>query len=171
MNRRPEQDEFHSYYSTYVAMVPEGDIITILEKQIEETIDLLEDLSDDQALFRYGEDKWSIKEVLGHVTDTERVFSYRLLSIARGETAALPGYDQNAYVEMASFDNQPLVLLVENFRAVRQSTLYLLKSLNEDTWLLRGNANGSDVTVRALAYMIAGHELHHRRILQERYLK
>ena len=110
------------------------------------------------------------KEVIGHIADTERIMAYRLLSIARGETAELPGYNDDMYVLKAAFDKQSMQDLIDNLIVVRHSTVHLLKSLDQDTWLQRGNANKSEVTVRALAYIIAGHELHHLQIIKERYL-
>lgn len=168
---RPESSEFIPYYSTYIGLIPDGEIIQILNEQINDSISLLKDISDNQGLFRYAPKKWSIKEVLGHMADTERIMAYRLLCFARGEKESLPGFDENSYVLNASFDNQTIEDLVDNFLAVRKSTVHLLKSLNSNSWSQRGTANGGEVTVRAIAYIIAGHELHHRHIIKERYLK
>ncbi|MFD3447415.1 DinB family protein [Microbacteriaceae bacterium 4G12] len=170
MQKRPEANEYNPYYFGYVNSVPDGDIVSILDEQMKETFNLLQNISDTQGLFRYAPDKWSIKEVIGHIADTERIMSYRLLSIARGETTSLPGYNDDAYVLKAKFDNQSMQGLLENLNIVRQSTLQLLKSLDSEAWVRQGAANNSEVTVRALAYIIAGHELHHRKIIQERYL-
>ncbi|MCU5376248.1 DinB family protein [Bacillus cereus] len=170
MKIRPQVSEYNSYYATYISLVSDGNIIHILEQQIKETNLLLKRISDSEGLFRYAPTKWSIKEVIGHIADTERIMAYRLLAIARGETAELPGYNDEMYVLKAAFDKQSMQDLLENFIVVRQSTLHLLKSLDKDTWLQRGNANKSEVTVRALAYIIAGHELHHLQIIKERYL-
>lgn len=170
MKKLLESNEYAPYYSTYVNLVPEGGIIEILTKQIEETSAVLKDLTDHQAHFSYGDGKWSIKEAIGHVVDTERIMAYRLLSFARGETAELPGYDDNEYVKNAQFNEQPLQGLLQNLTIVRQSTIQLIKSLPSEAYLRRGNANGSVVTVRALMYIIAGHELHHRNIIKDRYM-
>ncbi|WP_028401254.1 DinB family protein [Ectobacillus panaciterrae] len=170
MQKRPEISEYAPYYSTYVNLVPDGDILHILNQQIKETIILLKDTSDAQGQFRYAPDKWSLKEVIGHIADTERIMGYRLLCIARGETVSLPGYDDKMYVLRASFDKQSMQDLLENLAVVRQSTLHLLKSLDLEAWLRRGTANNSEVTVRALVSIIAGHELHHRQIIKERYI-
>ncbi|HDR4424084.1 TPA: DinB family protein [Bacillus cereus] len=166
---RPKASEYNRYYATYINLVSDGNIIHILERQIQETNHLLKEISDSKGLFRYAPSKWSIKEVIGHIADTERIMAYRLLSIARGETAELPGYNDDMYVLKANFNKQSMQGLIENLMIVRQSTVHLLKSLDEDAWLERGNANKSEVTVRALAYIIAGHELHHLQIIQERY--
>ncbi|MBJ8078104.1 DinB family protein [Bacillus cereus group sp. N12] len=169
MQKRPGTNEYNPYYSTYIKLVPDGDIIHILEQQMKETNLLLKDISDSEGHFRYAPNKWSIKEVIGHIADTERIMAYRLLSIARGETAELPGYNDDMYVLRAAFDKQSMQDLLTNLTVVRQSTVHLLKSLDKDAWLKRGIANNSEVTVRALANIIAGHELHHRQIIKVRY--
>lgn len=170
MYNKPEQGEYAAYFEPYIAMVPEGDIVATLERQADETVILLKGLSDEQASFRYGESKWSIKEVLGHLADAERIMSYRLLTIARGDTIPLPGFEENDYVREAGFDRESLANLLANFLAVRSSTVQLVKSLSEEAWTRTGNANGYPTSVRALAAIIASHELHHRKILMERYL-
>ncbi|ARC32397.1 Uncharacterized protein BC141101_02821 [Bacillus toyonensis] len=169
MQKRPGTNEYNPYYSTYIKLVPDGDIIHILEQQMKETNLLLKDISDSEGHFRYAPNKWSIKEVIGHIADTERIMAYRLLSIARGETAELPGYNDDMYVLRAAFDKQSMQDLLTNLTVVRQSTVHLLKSLDKDAWLQRGIANNSEVTVRALANIISGHELHHRQIIKVRY--
>ncbi|MGG7620493.1 DinB family protein [Bacillus coreaensis] len=170
MKQMLESTEYAAYYSTYIDLVPEGDMISILMHQMDETLDILKDLTEQQAHFSYEEGKWSIKEVIGHIADTERIMGYRLLSFARGEKAELPGYDDNKYVKNASFNSQPLRELLENFKIIRKSTLQLIRSLPSEAFSRRGNANGSEVSVRALIYIIAGHELHHRKLIIERYL-
>ncbi|MDM5234868.1 DinB family protein [Bacillus cereus] len=170
MQKRPGTNEYNPYYSTYIKLIPDGDITYILEQQMKETNLLLKDISDGGGHFRYAPNKWSIKEVIGHIADTERIMAYRLLSIARGEKAELPGYNDDMYVLRAVFDKQSMQDLLTNLTVVRQSTVHLLKSLDEDAWLQRGIANNSEVTVRALANIIAGHELHHLQIIKERYL-
>jgi uncharacterized damage-inducible protein DinB len=170
LSNRPEKGEYNNYYTAYVNLVPNGDIFLILDKQIQDTVNLCKDISDNQGLFRYAPNKWSFKEVIGHMTDTERIMSYRLLCIARGEKESLPGFDENVYVNKGSFDKQSIHDLLESLTIVRQSTLHLLKSLDDQALLRQGSANNSEVTVRALAYIIAGHELHHRQILKERYI-
>ncbi|MDR0136565.1 DinB family protein [Metabacillus idriensis] len=170
MNKRPEQNEYAPYYEGYISMIPEGDLEQILKEQVKETLHLLNDLSEAQGAFKYAEGKWSIKEVIGHVVDTERIMAYRLLSIARGDAVQLPGFDENAYVNQANFNREKMEDLLQNLFVVREGTLLLLKSLKEKDWLKRGTANQVDVTVRAIACIIAGHELHHRKILKERYL-
>ncbi|PGC41945.1 damage-inducible protein DinB, partial [Bacillus toyonensis] len=122
MQKRPGTNEYNSYYSTYIKLVPDGDIIHILEQQMKETNLLLKDISDSEGHFRYAPNKWSIKEVIGHIADTERIMAYRLLSRARGETAELPGYNDDMYVLRAAFDKQSMQDLLTNLTVVRQST-------------------------------------------------
>ncbi|MGJ7922047.1 DinB family protein [Neobacillus sp. LXY-4] len=171
MKKQMDPSEFAPYYGPYINAVPEGDIFETLHQQLEDTVKLFKNLNENQAEFRYGPNKWSIKEVFGHMTDTERIMAYRLLAIARGETLSLPGFDENEYVRHAEFDKQTLEELLEQFTIVRKSTLALLKSLSTDAWLRRGTANQHEVSVRALAFIIAGHELHHRTIISERYIQ
>jgi uncharacterized damage-inducible protein DinB len=168
---RPGHDEAASFYAGYIALVPEGDIVAILATQIDDTLALLSPLSQQQAAHRYAPGKWSIGEVLGHLADAERVFSYRAMRIARGDGTPLPGFDENAYVPAGRFDERPLASLVAEFAAVRRATVALLAGLPGDAWTRDGTASHSRVTVRALAWMTAGHELHHRAILAERYLE
>lgn len=131
---------------------------------------LFERLTDQQADYRYAPEKWSVKEVLGHVIDTERIMGYRALRIARGDKKPMEGFEQDDYVRVAQFGHRTLAGLVEEFNAVRRATLLLFQNLEPQAWTRRGIANEKEVSVRALAYIIAGHELHHRNILQEQYL-
>ena len=170
MDKRPEINEFIPYYGRYIDLVPEGDIEQILTAQIKDTVQLLIGLTEEQAHFQYGPDKWSMKEVIGHITDTERIMSYRLLCFARGEKKDLPGYDDNDYVQEASFNRLSMEELLEHLKAVRHSTILLLKSLDNDAWERKGIANSSGISVRALAWLLAGHELHHRKLIEERYM-
>jgi hypothetical protein len=170
MLKRPESNEFSSNHAVYIQVVPEGDLIDILKQQINETIVLLSSLTADKAGFRYAPGKWSIKEVVGHMADTERIMSYRLLRFARGDNTPLAGFEENAYVEGATFDSSSLSDLLENLIAVRNATFTLLSGIAPEAFLLLGTSNQSVLSVRALAYIIAGHELHHQRVLKERYL-
>ncbi len=167
--QRPAPDEYAPFYAGYVNGVPDGDVAARLITQLGDALASLAPLSDDAALFRYAAGKWSVKDVVGHFTDAERVFSYRLLCIARGEAAPLPGFDENAYVASAGFDRLPLAQLLHAFRIARENTITLVHSLRPADWNQRGTASGKPVTVRALAWIIAGHELHHRNVLKERY--
>jgi uncharacterized damage-inducible protein DinB len=166
---RPAADEHVAYYSTYIDRVPDGDIIERLSTQIRDTIRLLSPIDEAKALHRYAPGKWSVKEVIGHMTDGERVFAYRALRIARADATPLAGFDENAWVPAGKFDARPLTGLLEEFAAVRVATVALFRSLDEETARRRGTANGNVITPRALAYIIAGHEFHHVGILKERY--
>ncbi|MBN3553374.1 DinB family protein [Fictibacillus nanhaiensis] len=170
MDKKSEGYEYADYYKGYVELVPEGDIIQILSDQMKDTVEIVSMLDDEQLSYRYAAGKWSVKEVVGHITDTERIMSYRLLSIARGETTSLPGYDENAYVEEAGFDDIPVRDLLEHFVSVRLATIQLIKSLSKKALERKGTANGHPVSTRALMMIIAGHEIHHRNIIGERYL-
>ena len=166
---RPESDEYAPYYKTYISLVPDADIVTTLEKQLQETSALLNARSEADGEFRYAPGKWSVKEVLGHLTDSERVFAYRVLRIARNDKTPLAGFEQDDYVQYGSFAQRPLADLIEEYISVRKATLSLLRGLDETAWARRGVANKNEVSVRAIAYIIAGHELHHKKILQEKY--
>ncbi|QGQ98286.1 DinB family protein [Paenibacillus psychroresistens] len=170
MLKRPESNEYSSNQAVYIEVVPEGDLIGILKQQIKDTVALLSDLTADKAGFRYAPGKWSIKEVVGHMADTERIMSYRLLRFARGDNTSLAGFDEDAYVKGASFDSSSLADLLDSLAAVRTATLALLKGITPEVFLRLGSANQSVLSVRALAYIIAGHELHHQNVLKERYL-
>jgi uncharacterized damage-inducible protein DinB len=167
---RPEIDEFDSYYERYVSLVEDGDIIATLNNQIAETLALLEKIDEEKAGFRYADGKWSVKELLGHIIDTERIFAYRALRIARGDRTPIEGYEQDDYIENAEFDNCRLADLAEEFALCRKSNVFMFKGLSETAWHRRGVANKREVTVRALAYISAGHEIYHVNILKERYL-
>ena len=167
---RPEANEYAAYYEKYVSLVPEGEVIETLERQIEETRALLNDIPEERGGHRYEEGKWSIKEIVGHLIDGERVFAYRALRFARNDSTPLPGFEQDDYVRAANFDARTLKDLAGEFEAVRRSTVAFLRSLDAAAWLRRGKANESEASVRALAHIIAGHEAHHVKILRERYL-
>ncbi len=166
---RPQAGEYAPYYERYISLIQENDILATLDRQRRETVLLLSGLSEEQGDFRYAPDKWSAKQVLGHVCDSERVFAYRALRIARGDATPMEGFEQDDYVKNGPFARHAIAEVIEDYIAVRRATISLLRSLEEAAWSRRGIANKNEVTVRALAYMIAGHEVHHRRILQEKY--
>jgi hypothetical protein len=168
---RPQADEYAPYYDRYLSLIEGDDILNTLDRQRREMMLLLSCRDDEEGDFRYAPEKWSAKEVLGHICDTERVFSYRALRISRADATPLEGFEQDDYVRNGPFAQRPLEDLVEDFIAVRRATLSLLRNLDEAAWVRRGIANKNDVSVRALAYIIAGHELHHRRILEEKYFE
>jgi len=167
---RPDDSEYAPYFQQYISKVPDGDLLDLFESQAAETRDLLGPLSDADARFRYGPDKWSVKEVVGHMADTERIMAYRALSFARGEQTVLPAFDENAFVKAARFDSRPFSSLLSELGAVRSATIALFEGLNDDELVRRGRTPSGEYSVRALAYIIAGHERHHQHILRERYM-
>lgn len=167
---RPGTDEYAPYYGTYIGKVPDGDLRAMLASQLAETLALIRSVPESRGGHRYAPDKWSIKGVLGHLADSERIFSYRALRIGRGDTTPLPGFEQDDYVPMGNFDARTLRDLADELAAVRQATLHLFAHLDQAAFERRGTASGKPVSVRALAYIIAGHELHHVGILKTRYL-
>ena len=166
---RPGADESAPFYHGYIAKVPGEQIGMYLVHQLDQVERLLGPLEESAARSRYAPDKWSVKELLGHLCDAERIFAYRLLRIARGDTTPLPGFDENAYVPPAEFDTRPLPGLVREFRAVRESTIALVEGLPAAAWERRGQASGKTVTTRAIAYVMVGHVSHHLGVLRERY--
>jgi uncharacterized damage-inducible protein DinB len=167
---RPTKSEFLPYYERYIALVPDGDVISALASQLSETQSLLRVLPASVATYRYAPDKWSVNEVVGHMIDSERIFAGRALRFARNDSTPIPGFEQDDYVRNATFDAYPLSDLAAELETVRQSTIFFFRHLDEEAWTRRGLANNAEVSVRALAYIIAGHELHHREILKTRYL-
>ncbi|MET1014858.1 MAG: DinB family protein [Paenisporosarcina sp.] len=170
MDIKPAIGDYPTYYANYIKLVSEGSLKDILLKQLEETTALISNVNEEQAYYRYASDKWTLKEVIGHITDTERIMSYRLLRFARGDQTALAGYDDESYVMEAAFHSRSLSDLLEDFITVRHSTISLIEGLSEASWNKKGIANNGEISVRALAYIIAGHELHHRKILEDKYL-
>jgi hypothetical protein len=167
---RPLETDYAAPYAGYVALVPEDDALAAIERQSSETQKVLSSIDDSRAAFRYAEGKWSVKEVIGHFIDTERIMSYRALAIARGETQALPGFDEGDYVRNAQFDGWRLGDLAEQYALVRRANIVFFRNLPAEAWDRRGVASNNPITVRALAYIIVGHERHHLRVLKERYL-
>ena len=168
--KRPQKGEYADYFEKYIALVLSGDFLEILQEQEKAMIRLLSPLSDEQADFRYAPGKWSIKEIVGHINDAERIFAYRLLRIARGDQTPLASFEQDGYVQTGNFSSRKLADLLQEFSAVRQATIALIRSLDDAAWLRRGVAGQKEITATALAFIIAGHERHHRMILEERYL-
>lgn len=167
---KPETGEYAPYYEKYVSLVAEGDVVETLKRQIEETLALLGTVGEERAGYRYEPGKWSIKQVVGHLIDTERIFAYRALVIARGERQPLPGMEQDEYMARADFDSRSLADLAEEFSHVRRANVLMLRGLSAEDWSRRGVASDNEVTVRAIAYIMAGHEAHHVQILRARYL-
>lgn len=168
-SQRPAADEHHEYYAKYIALVPEGDIIGILERQAPEIDALFARVGEARAAHRYAEGKWTIREVAGHLTDAERIFAYRTLRFARRDATELPGFEENDYVPAGAFEQRPLADVVAELQSVRAATVSLLRGLPADAMTRSGSANGSVTTARAIAWIIAGHTLHHLGILRDRY--
>ncbi len=167
---RPESSEYHEFYETYVSKVDAaGGVLEQLEAQIAETLSMLADLDEERARHRYQPDKWSVKEMLGHLIDAERVFGYRAMCIARGERASLPGMEADDYVAGARFDDRALASLLEEFEHLRRATIAFFASLDNDELQRVGVANQVEVSVGALVFIIAGHHAHHLGVLRERY--
>lgn len=168
---RPTADEFPQYAAEYVALVPDGDIVDILSRQVSETVALLRSIPESGADYRYAPEKWSIKEVVGHMADAERVFSYRALRFSRADATPVEGFDENTYVVHAPFTRIALDTLTNELEHLRRCTIHLFANLDSEAMERRGTANEQGVSVRALAYIIAGHESHHLNTLRTRYLK
>ena len=170
MSERPDPNEAALYYFRYINQVPDGDIVRTLETQLDETLGLLGTISEEISLRRYAPGKWSVRELLSHVTDTERVFVYRALWFARGFDVPLPSFEQEIAVAAAGADGISWARHVDEFRAVRLATVPLFRNLPAGAWAKKGVASGNPVTVRALAWITAGHAAHHAAVLKERYL-
>lgn len=168
--KRPENTEYSDWYAGYVGLVAETDIVSALEKQPDEIKNFFSEITEEKGLFRYAKDKWTIKELLGHINDGERVFAYRVLRFSRNDETALAGFDENPYVAQSNFNQRKLTDLVEEFVLLRQSNMFIFRNLKESDWDNFGIASDAKVTVRGLAYIMVGHIRHHLKILQERYL-
>ncbi len=165
---QPETNEYATHYGKYVKLVPEDDVVAALRSELAQTVALLNGVADKDASICHPPYTWTIKQVVGHLTDCERVFGYRALRFARGDSTPLPGFDENHYARFAESDQRRLSELSAEFEAVRKSHLYLFQNLPGNAWKQRGSANGHDVSVRALAYIIVGHERHHTAIIRQR---
>lgn len=170
MLTRPQENEYSLQPGQYINLVPDGDLLGVLETSETIMTALLAELPEDQGDYRYAPGKWSLKEVVGHIADNERIMSYRLLRIARGDQTPLAGYDQDLFMQSAPFDGWSLAQIVEDYKSVRQATYTLLRGLRASDWLRIGQANESEISARAIAYVIAGHELHHMNVIREKYL-
>jgi uncharacterized damage-inducible protein DinB len=162
----PDASEYAPYYGRYISLVPSRDVLEVLAAQPPQTRSVVSKLDGD---YRYAPDKWSVKEIVGHLIDTERIFGYRALRIARNDPKPMEGFEQDDYVRSGNFGACKLRDLIDEFECVRHATLFLLRKLDPQAWLRRGVANESQISVRALAYIIAGHELHHRGVLEAKY--
>ncbi len=164
------EDEYNPHYKRYILALGEVDLFEILTASSEELLKTIKDLSEEKMVFRYDEGKWSIKELLQHIIDTERIMSYRALRFSRNDATELQGFDENWYVENSNGNKRNSTDLLEEFICTRRASISLFKSFTEEMFLMTGTANGSDITVRALGFIIAGHQMHHLKIIKERYL-
>ena len=167
---RPAETEYPVYFGKYIEKVNDGNILETLSEQLNDTLSFFQIIPEEKETFRYAPEKWSIREVVGHMLDTERVFNYRALRFARNDKTVLHGFEENDYIRNATFNDYPLSELAEAFASVRIATLSLFIHMDEAAWLRRGVAFKGEMSVRAIAWIIAGHELHHRSILHEKYI-
>ncbi len=169
--QRPAPTEYAPWFDRYIALVPDGPIVEMLEWQLEETLGLLRGLPAEKAAHAYAPGKWTVAELVGHVADSERVFAYRALCFARGETQPQPGFDEKMYAANApGRGGVPFSAVIDDYAGVRHATLSLVRGFTPEAWERRGIANGKEISVRAQAWVIAGHERHHVKVLKERYL-
>ncbi|MDF2937478.1 MAG: squalene--hopene cyclase [Paenibacillaceae bacterium] len=169
MQRRPGLKDYPDHIVHYLKQTPEGDLLQIMKKQTEEVLALLAPLSEEESLYRYAPGKWSIRQLVGHITDTEQVFAYRLLRAARNDRTPLQGFDENDFVNFAFFDEQPLSVLLPRFEVTRRSAILLMESLKDEEWDRKGIVNGYEGTALSWGCVLAGHAVHHLRVLKERY--
>jgi hypothetical protein len=167
---RPDASEYVEYYGRYVSLVPESDVVKAMTNQVSQTLAYLRSLPASAGDKRYAPDKWSVKEVVGHVIDIERVFGHRALFFARNVAGPLPGIEQDDWMKVVNFGTRTLEDLADEFETVRKSSLYFFRHLDDDAWVRRGIASEREFTVRAIAYIILGHERHHLEILKARYV-
>lgn len=168
--QRPKQGDYMPYQETYIKTVEGNDILKVLEEQLKNVPDFLNSITEEKGRYKYAEGKWTVKEVVEHITDTERIFAYRALCIARGEKQVLPGFEQDDYVKEANSNNRNLSELIEEFRKVREANLSLFKSFSEDVINKKGSVNTYQITVNAILFIIAGHANHHLKVIKEKYL-
>jgi uncharacterized damage-inducible protein DinB len=171
MNIRPKSNEYPPTAEKYIRLVPNGNLVELLQHQHDQSLSLLQNLSEEHAAYRYAEGKWSLKTVVGHIADVERLFSYRMLRIARGDSRELPGYNRDIFAESAALDDVALSAVIEDFSAVRKATLTLIRNLQEVALLRQGEFNGHPLSARAAVFIIVGHEAHHMNVIREKYLE
>lgn len=169
MNTRPLPSDYPEYYQRYVDAVTDDDVLEVLAEQVDTIMSMFTAMDEARTLYRYADGKWSVREVLGHILDSERIFGMRALCIARGEQQSLPGFDENIYVVNALFDERPLESILDEWQALRIANLIMFQSFDDAAWSRVGTANNKSTTVNALAWIIAGHTTHHLNILRDRY--
>jgi hypothetical protein len=167
---RPEKTEYNEYYETYVSLVEDADIVKVLENQQFELLEIFKEIAEEKSLHAYAEGKWTIKELLGHLSDGERIFGYRALRISRADLTPMEGFEQDGYIENSNFNATKLSELIDEFLYLRKANVLFFQNLTGEAWTRTGTASDSPVSVRAIAFIMAGHVRHHLRILKERYL-
>lgn len=167
---RPEPNEFAPFYAGYVSLVSETDVVTALQNQIADIENLFDGIAEEKGDYAYAENKWTIKELLGHIIDGERVFSYRALRISRNDKTPLAGFEENFYVANSNFKNRTLADLIKEFSLLRRSNVIFFQNLSGEAWSRAGIASDAEISVRALAFIMVGHVRHHFNVLSERYL-
>jgi hypothetical protein len=168
---RPEETEFAPYYKGYISQVIEDDVVTALEAELTESLAFFRDIDEQDSKICYAEGKWTIRQVLGHIVDTERVMSYRAVRFARNDQTELPGFEQEDFVRGANFNEVSMGELLREFEYLRRANILMFRNLSPEAWSRRGKASGKEVSVRALGFIIAGHEKHHRKIVKDRYVQ
>ncbi|MFL6374909.1 MAG: DinB family protein [Pyrinomonadaceae bacterium] len=169
--QRPEPNEYDPYYIGYISQIKDGeDLLTVMEAQPSELRSLVSDLPEERGTHAYAEGKWTIKELLSHIIDGERMFAYRMLRVSRGDETPIEGFEQDGYIENSNANNRPFAELLEEFDLQRRSTVLLLRNLSDESAARMGTANNVRISARAIAYIMAGHVRHHENILKERYL-
>lgn len=171
MITRPNETEYPDFYHSYVLLVPDGEVLRFLKKQKRLFVGLIDSIPEEQLLYRYAEGKWTIKQLVGHVIDTERIMAYRALAFSRGERQMIPGFNENDYVERASFNQKEITSLINEFSKLRESNIAMFHNFSENMMLRKGNANNLLFSVRALVYIVAGHTEHHIQVIKSKYLQ
>ncbi len=166
---KPQPGDYALHYDMYISLIKNDDVFAALENRTQSLVKLLNSIGEQKGNYAYAEGKWTIKQVIGHVIDTERIMAFRALSFARGEKQPIPGFEQDDYVDEANFNERTLKDLLSEFEAVRESSIILFKSFTEEMFNRRGIAGGNEITVLALLFIIAGHEKHHLNVLREKY--
>ncbi len=167
---KPQATEYNVWFANYISQTPEGNVLELLSQNQKNTSDLVRNIPESKADFAYAEGKWTIKEVLGHIVDSERVFAFRLFWFLRKAGTPMPSFDQDEFMKSANFASRTLKSLADEFVVVRESTLFLVREISEKDLAVQGIMSGNPVSIRALLYILTGHEIHHVNILKERYL-
>lgn len=166
---RPSPNEYSPYHAGYISLVPDGDVVALMRAQADELAAIAARVPADRETFAYAPDKWTVRQVFGHLCDGERIFAYRALCISRGDTAQLPGFDENTYVANSKSSSRELRDLAEELVLARRANLHMFESFDDAAWRQTGSANGTPVSVNAIAWVMAGHTRHHLNILRDRY--